>query len=53
MLYNNGNQSYFEILEGTNDEEVIQIPDSSKESFKKIPKKDNYTLNNNLDYIDQ
>ncbi len=34
MNYINGNQSYFELLERTNDEDVIKISDSHINSLK-------------------
>ena len=53
MNYNEGNQSYLELLERTNDEEVIKIPDSSKDSSKMILNTDNHTTNHNFDYTEQ
>ena len=53
MNYNEGNQSYFELLERTNDEEVIKIPDSSKDSSKMILNTDNHATNHNFDCTEQ
>jgi hypothetical protein len=53
MNYNEGNRSYFELLERTNDEEVIKIPDSSKDSAKNIQKTEKDTNNHNFDCTEQ